>query len=102
MDARDNNNKKTPRISKEITPCMSVYLLSPWTKWPPFWQTTIPSAFSWMKMIEFQYAISLECVPKGLIDNKSALFHAMAWCRTGDGSLTEPKVTKFTDAYMRH
>ena len=25
----------------------------PWTKWPPFWQTTLSNTFSWMKMIEF-------------------------------------------------
>ena len=29
------------------------YLISPWIKWPPFWQTTFSNAFSCMKMIEF-------------------------------------------------
>ena len=27
----------------------------PWTKWPPFWQTTFFIASSWMKMFEFRF-----------------------------------------------
>ena len=46
--------------------------------------------------------ISLKFVPKGLIDNKSALVQAMAWRRTGDKPLPESMLTQFTDAYMRH
>ena len=46
--------------------------------------------------------IILKFVPKGPIDNKSALVQVMAWCRTGDKPLPEPMLTKFTDAYMRH
>ena len=46
--------------------------------------------------------ISLKFVPKGPIDNKSALVQVMAWCRTGDKTLPEPVLTQFTDAYMRH
>ena len=46
--------------------------------------------------------ISLKCVPKGPIDNNSALVQVMAWLRTGDKPLPEPMVTQFTDAYMRH
>ena len=30
-------------------------LISPWTKWPPFRQTTFSNQCSWMKMIEFQF-----------------------------------------------
>ena len=30
-------------------------LISPWTKWSPFGQTTFSNAFSWMKMIEFKF-----------------------------------------------
>ena len=40
--------------------------------------------------------ISLKFVPNGPIDNKPALFQAMAWCRP------EPMLTHLTDAYMRH
>ena len=46
--------------------------------------------------------ISLKFVPKGPIDNKSALVQVMARCRTGDEPLPEPMLTRFTDAYMRH
>ena len=46
--------------------------------------------------------ISLKFVPKGPIDNKSALVQVMAWRRTGDKPLPEPMLTQFTDAYMRH
>ena len=46
--------------------------------------------------------ISLKFVPKGPIDNKSALLRVMAWCWTGDKPLPEPNLTKFADAYMQH
>ena len=46
--------------------------------------------------------ISLKFVPKSPIDNKPALVHVMAWCRTGNKPLPEPMMTQFTDAYMRH
>ena len=34
--------------------------------------------------------ISLKFVPKGPIDNKSALVQVMAWRRSGDKPLSEP------------
>ena len=46
--------------------------------------------------------ISLKFVPKGSIDNKSALVQVMACRLTGDKPLPEPMLTQFTDAYMRH
>ena len=46
--------------------------------------------------------ISLKFVPKGPIDNKSALVQVMAWRRTGDKPLSEPMLNQFTDAYMRY
>ena len=46
--------------------------------------------------------ISLKLVPRSSLDNKPALVQAMAWRRTGDKPLPEPKITLFTDAYMRH
>ena len=46
--------------------------------------------------------ISLKVVPRGSIDNKPALVQLMAWRGTGDKPLPEPKLTQFTDAYMRH
>ena len=46
--------------------------------------------------------ISLKFVPRVRIDNKKALVEVMAWHRTGDKPLSEPKLTQFTDAYKRH
>ena len=41
-------------------------------------------------------------VPMSPIDNMPALVQLMAWRRTGDKPLSEPMLTRFTDAYMRH
>ena len=46
--------------------------------------------------------ISRKFVPKGQIDNNPALIKIMAWHRIGDKPLSEPMLTRFTDAYMRH
>ena len=46
--------------------------------------------------------ISLKFVPKGPINNKSALVQVMAWRQTGDKPLPERVLTQFTDKYMRH
>ena len=42
---------------------MPDYLISPWTKWPTSWQTTISDAFSWMKMIEFKFKFHWNLFP---------------------------------------
>ena len=44
----------------------------------------------------------LKCVPYSSIDNNPALVKIMAWRRKGDKPLSEPMLTRFTDAYMRH
>ena len=46
--------------------------------------------------------ISLKFVPKGPIENKSALVQVMAWHPTGDKPLPEAIMTQFTGAYMWH
>ena len=46
--------------------------------------------------------MSLKYVPRGPIDNKPALVQVMAWRRTGDKPLSEPLMTQFSDAYIRH
>ena len=46
--------------------------------------------------------ISLKFVPRGPIDYNWALVQVMAWRRAGDKPLSEPMLTQFTDAYMRH
>ena len=45
---------------------------------------------------------SLKFVPKVPIDNNPALDQTMAWRRIGDKPLSEPMLTQFTDAYIRH
>ena len=45
--------------------------------------------------------ISPKTVPKGPIDNNSALDQTMAWRRIGDKPLSEPMLTQFADAYVR-
>ena len=45
--------------------------------------------------------IWMRVVPKGPIDNESALVQMMAWCQTGEKPLFEPMMTQFTDAYIR-
>ena len=37
---------------------------------------------------------------RGLIDNKSALGQAMAWCWKGDNPLVEPMIALFTNTFM--
>ena len=49
-----------------------------------------------------QIEISLKFVPWSPIDNKLALVQVMAWRRIGNKPLSEPVLTRFTDAYMRH
>ena len=44
--------------------------------------------------------ISLKFVPKGPINNKSALVQVMAWRQTSDKPLPEPMMTQFTDAFI--
>ena len=46
--------------------------------------------------------ILLKFVPKGPVESISALVWIMAWRRIGDKPLSEPILTRFTDAYMRH
>ena len=41
-------------------------------------------------------------VPNGPIYNNPALVQIMAWRRIGDKPLSEPMLSRFTDAYMRH
>ena len=46
--------------------------------------------------------ISLKFVTKGPIDNDPALVQVMAWRVFGNKPLSEPMLTRFNDAYMRH
>ena len=44
----------------------------------------------------------MKFVHRDVIDNKAALDWVMGWRQTGDKPLPDPKLTPFTDAYMRH
>ena len=44
--------------------------------------------------------ISMNFVPKGLMDNKLSLVQAMVWRRIGDRPLPEPMLPQFIVAYM--
>ena len=46
--------------------------------------------------------ISFKLVPKGPFDNNPALVQVMAWHRIGNKPLSEPVLTRFTEAYMRN
>ena len=58
-------------------------------------RTTFSNAFSWMKMCEFLFKISLKFVPNVPINNISALVWIMAWCQPGDKPLSEPIMVSF-------
>ena len=65
-------------------------------------QTTYSIAFTWMKNVRIFIQILLKIVPKGSIENKSALVQVMAWNWTGDKPLPKPMLTQFSDEYMWH
>ena len=46
--------------------------------------------------------VSLKFIPKGQIDNNSALFQAMAWRRTGDKPLPEAIQNQFINTKIWH
>ena len=45
--------------------------------------------------------ISMKFVPRGPVDNKSALVQVMALRWTGDKPIPEPMLTQFPDAYKQ-
>ena len=53
---------------------------------------------------EFRISIQilLKFVPRGPIDNNPALVGIMALRQIGDKPLSQPLLTRFNDAYMRH
>ena len=51
--------------------------------------------------VSISIKISLNYVPKGSMNIIPALIQIMNWRRIGDKPLSEPMLTRFTDAYMR-
>ena len=65
-----------------------------WDKMAAIFQMTFSNGFPWMKMHEFFIQISLMFVLKGPINNILALVLIMAWCRSGNKSLSEPMMVR--------
>ena len=67
-------------------------------------QTIFSNAFSWRKSFFIFIQISLKFVPInfGPINNTPALVQVMAGRRSGDKPLSEPTLTRFTEAYVQH
>ena len=64
-------------------------------------QTIFSDAFSWMKL-RILIQISLKCLSDGQIENIQAVVQIMAWRRRRDKPLSEPKLNRSTDVYLRH
>ena len=52
--------------------------------------------------VQISIKISPKFVTTGPVDNKPALVQVMAWRRTGDKQISEPMLTQFIDADVRH
>ena len=65
-------------------------------------QMTFWNAFSWMEMYEFHLRSHKKFVPRIWTKNIPTLVQIMAWCRLCDKLLSEPMLTQFTNAYIRH
>ena len=65
-------------------------------KMAAIFQTVFSDVFSWMKGL-----VSLWKIHWGLFDSITAFVYIMTWGRIGDKPLSEPMLTRFTDAYMR-
>ena len=57
-------------------------------------QTTFSNAFSWMKIYEFWFNMSLKFLLKGPINKIPTLVQVMAWRRSGDKPLSEPMMIR--------
>ena len=61
--------------------------------------------FKWISLNEdgrILIQISLKFVLRSPIHNKPSLVQVMAWHQIGNKPLSEPTLTRFTAAYMRH
>ena len=65
-------------------------------------QTTLSNTFFLIENDRISIKILLKFVPRGQINNITALVEIMAWCRSGNEPLCQPMMAQFTYAYMRH
>ena len=89
-------HKRKENKNKTCRPVNHIHGLYSMDKMAATSQTTFPNAFSWMHLLYFDSNFT-GYVSKGPIDNKPALVQVMAWRRTGDKSLPEPKLTQFNE-----
>ena len=68
-------------------------------KWSTFHRHLFHMHFLVWKFINFESNFT-KCVPKGPVDNKTALVQIMAWRRTDDKPLSKPEMTYFGEAYI--
>ena len=86
------NANAIPRTYKTLRPRQSGHLFP-----DNIFKSIFLKEYVWIS-IDF----SLMFVPKGPIDNIPALVQIMACRRIDDKPLSEPRVTRFNEAYMRH
>ena len=79
-----------------------IYLLTHLSldKMPDISQMTFSNAFIRIKKAVLAIKIPLTFVPKGPTNNNPASVQIMAGRRLGDKPLSEPMMTRFTDAYQ--
>ena len=65
-------------------------------------QTIFSDAFSWIKNFVFWLKFLWRWFLMMVQLTKTGVVWIMAWRRIGDMPLSEPMLTRFTDAYMRH
>ena len=82
--------------------CLNVLTLLPLDKMAAILADDIFKCIFWNEKFCIMNKISLRFVPKDPIDNNPALVQIMAWCRIGDRPLSEPVLTRFTEASMWH
>ena len=80
--------------------CPKSLLIFPWPKWSKFRRRYFHMHFHELSVLYF-YSNFTEFVPRGPIDNKSVLVQVIAWNRTGEKPLYEPKLIQLTAAYVR-
>ena len=91
---------KVAPISGHLTLTALLHFISPWQNGCHF----ADDIFICIFVIDFIALIKtlLRFVPEGLIDNNPAFVQIRVWRWIGDKPLSEPMLTRFTDAYMQH
>ena len=118
LAVRGYNDSATRRTSVHVLPCVEVsattttqtlytrlwgvnLLISPGQYGLNFTDYVFKCIFI-NKKFRILIRISLKFVPRGPIDNKSALVRVLARHRRGDKPVSEPKLTQSIDAYVWH